>query len=306
MLIDTHIHFGGSIPLDCLWEIIKRNKWNNLSATYADLEKSMIYDGTGGFSRFLDMFKILDEINWTEDVLDQTIKAFCAAHENTDFIWLDLSINKYMKSMSMREHELIKFFHDQFKTHAKGKIAIVLSVKYESLKSQHNNYFSLIDDSKVSDLIAGIDLVGDENYFDHIELKGPLTAWNKAGKMVRVHVGELGNGDNVELALKHLPITNIAHGIDIINYPETIGMAIDRDIQFDLAITSNIKIRCLDYCDHPIHRMNEHGLKLTIGSDDPVIFGTTLLDEYKIVGDQSFQEKLVAQSILFNRKFGYK
>ena len=86
MLIDTHIHFGGSIPLDCIWEIIKRNKWNNLSATYADLEKSMIYDGTGGFSRFLDMFKILDEINWTEDVLDQTIKAFCAAHENTDFI----------------------------------------------------------------------------------------------------------------------------------------------------------------------------------------------------------------------------
>jgi adenosine deaminase len=153
--------------------------------------------------------------------------------------------------------------------------------------------------------VAGIDLVGDEKFFDAEFYKPHFEKWSRYQKMVRVHVGEVGRVDNVKQALEQLKITNIAHGIDIIHDEELIKKAIDLDIQFDLALTSNLKIRpSLSMEAHPIHIMMDKGLKCTIGSDDPVVFATSLEDEYKLVNYPA-QAILKSNAEEFTRKHGH-
>jgi len=204
----------------------------------------------------------------------------------------------------MTKYELIQFFHDKFREYSKSKIALVLSIKYESLDASKRSYMKLIEDNRISDLIAGIDLVGDESRFEISDFDG-LKPWYEAGKMVRLHVGEMGHDDHVIGALKNLPITNIAHGIDIIRDNEAISIAKDKGIQFDLALTSNLKIRKMgSISEHPIFMMDQLGLKLTLGSDDPVVFATDLDTEFSLI-NKGLAKKCRDQSIKFCQKFGY-
>ena len=303
MKIDTHIHFGGSIPTQTIWEIIQENKLYELAGTQKEVEEGMIFKG-GGFEGFLDKFKILDEIEWNEEILDKTIKAVSDTFEDLDFVWLDFSINKYLRYMKMSKYELIQFFHDKFKEYSKSEVALVLSIKYESLDASKRSYMKLIEEEKIANLIAGIDLVGDESRFEISDFDG-LKPWYEAGKMVRLHVGEMGHDDHVIGALRNLPITNIAHGIDIIRDLEAIKIAKDKDIQFDLALTSNLKIREMKNMEeHPISIMDQFGLKLTLGSDDPVVFGTNLDNEFALINDE-LAKKCQGQSLKFCQKFGY-
>jgi adenosine deaminase len=124
--------------------------------------------------------------------------------------------------------------------------------------------------------------------------------------MVRIHAGEVGRIDNVRKAIENLTITNMAHGIDIANDENLMALAKRKNIQFDLALTSNLLIRKdLTTHNHPLYKMMEHGLNCTISSDDPVIFNTTLANEYTLVHDTKIIETLKHNSRKFTNKYGY-
>lgn len=306
-MIDCHVHFSGSIPTTCVWDIIQKKQWYFLAKNHDEVKESIIYDGQHGFDGFLNKFRIFDEILWDEELLSLSIKAVAEEiiKQDIKFTWLDFSINKYLHTIRSHKKDLIKFFYTEFHKYAPGRVALVLSIKYESLEQSRHKYLELIEDPLIQECIAGIDLVGDEKFFDAYFYKPYFKKWAKNHKMIRVHVGEVGRVDNVRQALEQLSITNIAHGIDIIHDDDLIKKAIDLDIQFDLALTSNLKIRpSLNIKEHPIYTMVDKGLKCTIGSDDPVVFATSLKYEYELI-DPSIRESLLRNAEEFTAKYGY-
>lgn len=286
MKIDPHRHLGGSISVECVWDIIQRRNYSYLASTIYDVQIAMTFiDGEQtGFHRFLDKFKILDEIEWDEELIDLSIKSVCddLEKEGIDFCWLDFSINKYMH-LQWHKVDAIKFIHDSFEYHRPGKVGLILSLKYESLQQSQRQYSRLIDDPEVADILMGLDLVGDESYFDAKFYSPIFKEWRNAGKMVRAHVGESQSHKNVEDAILRMKATNIAHGIKSMGHHEILEAALDHDVVFDMAITSNYLTGVWDEPDfHPILDMMGRGLKVTIGSDDPVQCSTTLDKEFEV------------------------
>lgn len=307
-MIDCHVHFSGSIPTDFVWQTIKEREWYFLADSYEKVKEAIEYDGDHGFDGFLNKFKIYDEMEWDEELLRLSIKSVSdnIIKENLDFVWLDFSINKYLHTMKWHKVDLINFFYMNFNAYVPNKVALVLSIKMESLETTRRQYLDLIDNSDVSQCVAGIDLVGDEQYFEADFYKPYLKKWADAGKMVRVHVGEVGRIKNVADALEKLDITNIAHGIDIVDDPRLMGLARQRNIQFDLAISSNLLIRDdLTVHNHPVHKMLDSGLYCTLGSDDPAIFKTCLAHEYDYIIDNTKQNILKETASKFTRSYGY-
>ena len=306
-MIDCHVHFSGSIPVEFIWETIKSRGWDYLAGSIEDVRESVEYDGSLGFDGFLNKFRIFDELLWDEELLELSIKAVAdrIIADGLDFVWLDFSINKYLHSIHWQKRDLIRFFYEKFKFYAPGRVALVLSVKYESLEVSRRQYLELISDDVVRECVAGLDLVGDEKFFDAGFYAPYFREWAKYNKMLRVHVGEVGRVDNVESALRCLPITNIGHGIDIVGDPDLVSLARDLGVQFDLALTSNLLIRDgLNMRNHPIYEMLDMGLKCTIGSDDPTIFKTNLSREFGYVGD-SAKAVLKKNALDFTKSYGF-
>lgn len=292
--VDPHLHLGGCIPVPFVWETIRKLGLNYLAESEEEVYAQMTFavEEKRTFHRFLDKFRILDEIVWSETVIDESIKAvsdFLAGHQ-IDYAWIDFSINKYMK-IGWHRHEAIQFIYDAFQRYRPNGVGLILSLKYESMVASQRQYAKLIENEIAAPCLIGLDLVGDEEHFN-VDFYEPLFRdWNEAGKITRAHVGESQGRENVRAALERLHVTNIAHGFKILEDPAAMAIAKERGVTFDLAITSNSITGVWPLnLPHPGTAMLEAGLRCTLGSDDPVQCSTTLDREFRIARTVGFTD----------------
>ncbi|GAA2194090.1 adenosine deaminase [Micromonospora lupini] len=97
------------------------------------------------------------------------------------------------------------------------------------------------------------------------------------------HAGETTGPQTVWDALNELGAERIGHGISAAQDPELLAYLAERQIGMEICPTSNVRTRAVASLDeHPLPRLVEAGLLVTINSDDPPMFGTTLNDEYAV------------------------
>lgn len=290
--IDTHCHFGGSIDADFVWEVISANSLWDLASTREEVLAAMTFvpGEPPGFHRFLQKFQLLDKLVWTEQIIERSVERVCnsLAKQQTDFIWMDFSVCKYIKPLRWTSQEAIRFIYDCFEHYRPGGVGLVLSLKYESSLDIKRHYAGLID-HPIADCLFGIDLVGDETRYRDSEWVDLLQPWVRSGKMVRAHVGEFGPEANVASAIRKLGVTNIAHGIKISD-PDLVAEARDLGISFDLGISSNFMTGVV-VGEHPVADMVHAGLLVSLGTDDPAICNTTLDQEYSLAAQQLTAEE---------------
>jgi adenosine deaminase len=141
----------------------------------------------------------------------------------------------------------------------------------------------LIDDPAVCDALVGIDLVGDEAFFDPHFYAPFFKQWKAAGKGLIAHVAESQSGENLRSAIELMKIDRVSHGIMAASHPDIMKFANDHNVAFDCALTSNVKTGVIrDISSHPIKTLIENGCQVSLGTDDPVILDTTLEQEYSI------------------------
>ncbi|WP_030489110.1 adenosine deaminase [Micromonospora chokoriensis] len=97
------------------------------------------------------------------------------------------------------------------------------------------------------------------------------------------HAGETTGPQTIWDALNELGAERIGHGISAAQDPALLAYLAERQIALEVCPTSNVRTRAVASLDeHPLRRLVEAGLLVTINSDDPPMFGTTLNDEYAV------------------------
>ena len=101
------------------------------------------------------------------------------------------------------------------------------------------------------------------------------------------HAGESPEpwaADHVRGSIEALGADRIGHGIGAIRDPHLLTVLRDRAIPLEVCPTSNIKTRvCERLALHPFPHLDGMGLTVTVNTDDPPLFGTTLNDEYRLL-----------------------
>jgi adenosine deaminase len=98
------------------------------------------------------------------------------------------------------------------------------------------------------------------------------------------HAGEIAGPESVWSAIKLLHADRIEHGVRSIEDPSLIEYLRSNAIPLDVCPTSNICLKVYpDYASHPLRKLWDAGLFMTIGSDDPPMFGTDLNHEYQLL-----------------------
>jgi adenosine deaminase/aminodeoxyfutalosine deaminase len=131
--------------------------------------------------------------------------------------------------------------------------------------------------------VIGIGIGGDE-------LKAPPELFRDVyayaadnGLRLTAHAGESAGPESIWGAL-NLRVERIGHGLTAGQDPELIEELAQRQIPVEICITSNLRTGCCkSLLEHPVRNYFEHGLMLTLNTDDPAMFGTTLNGEYQLV-----------------------
>lgn len=131
-----------------------------------------------------------------------------------------------------------------------------------------------------------LDLSGDE-FAQPIEVFAPLYRQAKAaGLRLKAHVGEWGTADDVWRAVELLELDEVQHGIAAAASPAAMRFLARGGVQLNVCPTSNVKLgRVARIEEHPIRRLFDAGVRVTVGSDDPLVFGTSLSGEFLALSD---------------------
>ena len=202
---------------------------------------------------------------------------------NDGITHLDISVD-YRNAIYMYKHfndyvKDLKKLKDKYKQQI--KINYDLGISRESFEIEHESTIINLIKSKI---FNGIDLYGDE-------LSKPIDLFVKIYQTAqkfelcrKAHVGEFGTAQDIYIAIKLLHLNTIQHGIAIISDQQIMRYAKEKNIQFNICPTSNILLsRITDIKNHPIKEMFNFGLKVTINTDDQLIFERSLFDEYMLL-----------------------
>ncbi len=132
--------------------------------------------------------------------------------------------------------------------------------------------------------LVGLDLAGNEAEFSSEPFYGVFREARQAGLRVCIHAGEWGPASNVREAIEQMGADRISHGVRVLEDDAVAQLARERGTPFEVCVTSNYQSGVVtEPGAHPLPRMLEAGLNVTVNTDDPSVSRITLSGEYQVV-----------------------
>ena len=101
------------------------------------------------------------------------------------------------------------------------------------------------------------------------------------GLKLKAHVGEFGGADEVKRTVEILQLDEVQHGIAAAESTAVMHWLADNRIRLNVCPASNVMLGSVaDLESHPIRTLYDHGVDVTINTDDLMIFGQSVSDEY--------------------------
>ncbi|MCP4386243.1 MAG: adenosine deaminase [Hyphomicrobiales bacterium] len=134
--------------------------------------------------------------------------------------------------------------------------------------------------------ITGFGLAGDESQHHAGDFAEAFRIAREAGLGLTAHAGELEGPESVRAALDHFAVARIGHGVRAIEDRALVHRLVEEGVVLELCPSSNVALGLYpDLAAHPFRRLMDAGVRVTVNSDDPPFFHTSLGHEYEVVSD---------------------
>jgi aminodeoxyfutalosine deaminase len=278
---ELHLHLEGSIAPSTLVELRQRHNMPGASLTEAD----ELYNYKD-FSGFLTAFKdVTGHLRTPEDYelitcrLMERLKSQNVLHAE-----IIVSVGVCL----WREQDFAAIFEGLERGRQRGEKAFGVSLLWifdairqfgaEKAQSVVDLAIQFRDRNVVAFGIGGDERGGPAEWF-----AGLFARAAEHGLHLTAHAGESAGSDSIWGAL-NLKAERIGHGLTAAQDPELIEELSERQVPIEICVTSNLRTGCCaELAQHPVRRYFEQGLMLTLNSDDPAMFRTSLVEEYALV-----------------------
>ena len=277
---ELHLHIEGTFEPELMFEIARRNNKTINYTSVEDLKKAYRFNN---LQEFLDIYYEGANVLITEQ----------------DFYDLTWAYLTKVHSQNVVHVEI--FFDPQTHTDRGIPFETVINGIYKALKDSQREYgitFKLImsflrhlDEASAfktleealpyKDWISGVGLDSSEVGNPPSKFERVFTKAREEGFITVAHAGEEGPAEYIWEALDLLKVTRIDHGNRCLDDENLVQKLVDLQIPLTLCPLSNLELKVVqDLKEHPIPKMMEKNLLVTINSDDPAYFGGYMNENY--------------------------
>ncbi|MFN3844868.1 MAG: adenosine deaminase [Paracoccaceae bacterium] len=134
------------------------------------------------------------------------------------------------------------------------------------------------------DWIVGFGIAGDEKILAPKDFQWSFDCAREAGLRLTAHAGEWGGPQSVREAINDLGVERIGHGVRAIEDLALVDELAERGIVLEVCPGSNVALGLYpDLRSHPIGQLYDRGVKVTVSTDDPPFFHTTMTREFDML-----------------------
>ncbi len=134
--------------------------------------------------------------------------------------------------------------------------------------------------------VTGFGIGGDENAGELADFAYAFDMAREAGLGLTAHAGEWRGPEEVAAALDHLRVSRIGHGVRAAEDPALVARLADEGVVLEVCPGSNVRLGVYpDLAAHPIADLRAAGVPVTVSTDDPPFFHTTMSAEYDALAE---------------------
>jgi len=276
---DLHLHLEGSID-PATWVELRKRHGN--TGTLSEIEKLYQYEN---FHGFLMAFKsVTEDLRTPEDYeliayrLTEKLKA-----ENVLHAEVYVSVGVCLR----RKQDFHAILEGLERGRQRGQEDFGTSLLwiFDAVRQ-----FGPVEAQGVAELavryqshgVTGFGIGGDEQQAGPELFRDVYAYCAKNGLHLTAHAGESAGPESVWGAL-NLQAERIGHGLTAWHDPELVEELSTRQIPLEICLTSNLRTGCCrTLAEHPVRNYFDHGIMITLNTDDPAMFGTSLAREYQV------------------------
>jgi adenosine deaminase len=281
--VELHLHLVGSASLPTVLELARRHSGHRVPTTEESLRKFYEFRD---FPHFAEVyFAVNDLVREPEDVATLVVGAARdLAAQNVRYVELTVTPFSHVVTMGMPMPAVTEALDL-----AARQVADLIQVAYvfdipgefgaEAARGTIEHALSHPPENLVGFGIGGIE----QDRLGHEEaIRDAFRAAVGAGLHSVPHAGEMSGPETIWEAINGLGAERIGHGIRCLDDPELVAYLRETQLPLEVCPTSNVCTKQVaDITAHPLPRLLEEGLYVTLNSDDPPMFGTTLTGEYR-------------------------
>lgn len=284
---EIHCHLEGAIRTQTIIDIAKKYNFKLPAYEASELDQYVkVYDQLRDLEAVLEAFaifqnsitssKVVQRIAWElfEDSAKQNIKLFEV---------------RFSPDWAFHSHNLDwdECFEGLLHTKERAEKEFDMAIGYIAITSRSMGPKSCVKTVdwaiRHKDEILGVDLADSERDFPLREFVGPILKAKEAGLKVTVHTGEDTPASFVKETIELVGPDRIGHGIHAIEDMKVVELIKERGITLEVNPWSNYltnSVRTIE--EHPLKKLFDLGVRVTINSDDPEVLETNLNNEYRI------------------------
>jgi adenosine deaminase len=296
--VELHVHLEGAIPLEVLWVLVQKYGGDPQVPDLAALQRKFVYSD---FPHFIDTWRwmiqfLRDYEDFTffseavaRDLASQNIRYAEAFYSPPDFTRRGLDLVRLTEAIRLGLGRVpgieIALVADVVRDYGPDVAAATLA--------QVNEVRSLG--------VIGIGLGGSEQDHPPEAFRSVFAQARRLGLHTTAHAGEAAGPESVWGAIRALQVERIGHGARAGEDEALLDVLADTQLPLELCPSSNVCTGVVNSIDeHPVRGLFEHGLCLTINSDDPRMFGTSLAGEYRLLEERLGFSRQEVRTLILN------
>ncbi|GBL03010.1 adenosine deaminase [Glaciecola sp. KUL10] len=286
-LVDLHRHLDGNINVATICALAKQFNVSLPSYNTNELAKyCQINDRTSDLLSFLAKLdygvSVLGDYHACERIAYENV---CdAAEQGLDYVELRFSPNYMAKAFSL---DLDKVVEAVILGVKRGVSELKIEVNLIGILSRSYGVKECEDELNAilsfhKDIVA-LDLAGDELNYPASLFKQHFQTARDKGLLITVHAGEADGPKSIWQAIDLLGAQRIGHGVAAVQDKALMDYLKGNNIGVEACLTSNYQTGTyIDTKSHPINKFIEHGISVSLNTDDPGVSNITINDEYAL------------------------
>lgn len=290
--VDLHFHLDGSISAEFSWKMVKEKGIKVEAKNFEEFKKSVEVDeNCKSLYDFLKCFDIPVEIMQDEKSLEECTYEVINLAAKEGIVYLEIRFAPQLhKKKGLDEEKIVKAvlkgMERGMKNNSSIKVSLILCAMVlgkASLNHEDNMKTIRVAKKFLGKGVVAVDLAGAEGVTPMENFRDLFEEANKLNIPFTIHAGESMGPENIKMAIS-FGAKRIGHGVTSIKSEKVMKEIKDKNITLEMCITSNVKCNVVPSLkEHPIKKLYDYGIKVTVNTDDMAILNTNINKEYEIL-----------------------
>ena len=281
--VELHLHLEGAFTFEFLFNLVEKYGGDSDIKSIEDLKKFFTFTD---FSHFLKTWYWKNQFyKKPEDFEDSTYHTIKSLAEQ-NVIYAEVFFSPWDFEPNLKVEDITEATISGI-TKAESEFDIKIGliadiVRNLGAESSINRLTQVVP--YLGNGIIGIGLGGDEKGYPARDFKEVFNKAKDVGFRLTAHAGEADGAESVMDAIQILGAERIGHGVRAIEDENVIRLIKDKNMPLEICITSNLCTKIYSSIDeHPIRKLFDEDIIVTVNSDDPPMFGSNITDEFLII-----------------------